>query len=562
MGSLVSYFSEHRFVPSDVFKTKNGKVRGKKFDISDGDGRFVNAFLGIPYAKAPIGVRRFKEAEPPEQWNGIRECTKHAPRAPQLDMFFERLSTTVPKSEDCLYLNVFAPDWDASDDQGRAVIVWIHGGAFVIHSSAHYGDYGICRYLCAKDVVVVTLQYRLGLLGFTTTGDVNSISNLGLRDQVAALRWVKENIAFFGGDPDNITVSGQSAGGACADILALSPYSRDLFHKVIPMSGNASCNWAIRDIAHVRNTIRAHAKVLGWEEPEGEEFDKNASLMEFLRHQPVSALEISFDGKSGFKTNAKELDIVPVVDGDFIPESVDELRRKAPTKLWLIGVTEYEALLFAPLRRIRPYYDTLEQLLNEKISDSDYFDAQKLRDQAREIYVAGRTSQEGFVRSLMRLSSDLLITNAAHNCAVELMSAGHTVYLYNFKYFTPNGLGWLGWLIPFYGATHCMELPYLFGKGILANFNPTDIDLEVLEHFTLLFTNFAKYGEPNGGHLQGLKPIIPLNVWRHICIDESIGMKENFHGRRAQFWRSLKSRSKNDSRRRHCRIIRRSKPIA
>uniref|UniRef100_A0A915AVH1 Carboxylic ester hydrolase n=1 Tax=Parascaris univalens TaxID=6257 RepID=A0A915AVH1_PARUN len=398
----------------------------------------------------------------------------HGPRAPQVDMLFERLSNSVPKSEDCLYLNVFAPDWETPPDQenGRATLVWIHGGAFVIHSSASYGDYGICKYLCAKEVVVVTLQYRLGLFGFSATGDENCVSNLGLRDQTSALRWVKENISSFGGDPDNITVFGQSAGGVCADILALSPYSR------------------------------------------GNEIGKNASLMDFLRHQPVSALEVSIDGKPGFRTNSEELDIVPVVDGDFIPEPIEELRRKAPRKVWMIGVTEYEALLFAPLKKIRPYSESLERLLNEKISDSNYFDAPKLRNQAREIYVGNNTTQEGIVRSLMRMSSDLLVTNAAHNCAVEMMCAGHTVYLYNFKYFTSRGLGCLGWLLPFHGATHCVELPYLFGKGILANFNPSEADIDVLENFTTLFTNCAKYGR--GGPAQ----VIPLaRILEHARVE-------------------------------------------
>uniref|UniRef100_A0A0M3I0H8 COesterase domain-containing protein n=1 Tax=Ascaris lumbricoides TaxID=6252 RepID=A0A0M3I0H8_ASCLU len=105
------------------------------------------------------------------------------------------------------------------------------------------------------------------------------------------------------------------------------------------------------------------------------------------------------------------------------------------------------------------------------------------------------------------MSSDLLVTNAAHNCAVEMMCAGHTVYLYNFKYFTSSGLGCLGWLLPFHGATHCVELPYLFGKGILANFNPSDADIDVLENFTTLFTNCAKYGREGTAQVSPLAPI-------------------------------------------------------
>ncbi|VDK62178.1 unnamed protein product [Anisakis simplex] len=399
MGSVISFLTDHRFIPSNVFETNYGKIRGKKIDISNGSGKFVNVFLGIPYAKPPIGIRRFKEPEPVERWDDIRDCTKHAPRAPQRDMILDRLYGALPKSEDCLYLNVFAPDCDTFNTQGNgwAVLVWIHGGAFAVHSSVCYGDLGICKYLCAKDVVVVTLQYRLGLFGFLATHDDSCVTNIGLRDQTAALKWVKENIHYFGGNPDNITVFGQSAGGACADILSLSPYSRgmdqgsallqssdrlDLFHKVIPMSGNASCKWAVRDIAHVQSVVRAHA-------------------------EPVSALEIGFDGKPGFKTNAQELDIVPVIDGDFIPESIDQLRRKAPRKSWMIGVMEYEALLFAPMKRIRPYEEKFQQMVNEVISEEDYFDALKLRDRVYQIYISDDKSDENMVRSLMRVNSSL-----------------------------------------------------------------------------------------------------------------------------------------------------------
>ncbi|EPB73764.1 hypothetical protein ANCCEY_07151 [Ancylostoma ceylanicum] len=131
-----------------------------------------------------------------------------------------------PTSEDILYLNVFTPVWKASSASGFAVLVFIHGGGYAIGSARKFGDIGICRNLCTKDVVVVTMQYRIGYLGFFSTGDEECPGNLALWDQLLALKWVKENISQFDGDPENITLMGHSSGACCVDLLSLSPYSR------------------------------------------------------------------------------------------------------------------------------------------------------------------------------------------------------------------------------------------------------------------------------------------------------------------------------------------------
>ncbi|VDK20989.1 unnamed protein product [Anisakis simplex] len=210
-----------------VVEIKSGKIGGRSVLITE--NRYVNVFMGVPYAKPPVGDLRFREPQETDKWEGIRRCLRHSPKAPQKEMIVERfIANHVPSSEDCLYLNIFAPTWSPPEKQanGFAVMVFIHGGAFAVHSSSFYGDIGICRSLCAKDIIVVTVQYRLGILGFAATGDDSCPANLGLRDQAFALRWIKEQIPIFKGDPDNITVAGQSAGGVCTDLLMLSPFSR------------------------------------------------------------------------------------------------------------------------------------------------------------------------------------------------------------------------------------------------------------------------------------------------------------------------------------------------
>ncbi|KAH7660550.1 Protein F15A8.6, partial [Aphelenchoides avenae] len=292
--------------------------------------------------------------EPPEAWDGVKDCTRFGPRCPHEDISVERFTVFHPKGEDCLTLNVFAPTWASSEDQpdGFAVMVFIHGGGFAVHSAAHYGDHGICRNLCTRDVVVVTLQYRLGFFGFLSTADENAPGNFGLWDQTLALKWVHENISKFGGDPKNVTVFGQSAGGASTDLLSLSPHSRDLFQKMVPMAGTALCTFALNDADHVRNTCMDFAIQSGFvPDNNASRSEQNAAMVEFFRRLPTQSIELSLLGKRGFNVNRHgTLDLTPVVDGDFFPKPLEELRLETPPKIVMTGVTEHESLLFAAIR--------------------------------------------------------------------------------------------------------------------------------------------------------------------------------------------------------------------
>ncbi|WP_047758283.1 carboxylesterase family protein, partial [Geobacillus sp. ZGt-1] len=194
-----------------VVETRYGRLRG----VVNGS---VFVWKGIPYAKAPVGERRFLPPEPPEAWDGVREATAFGPVVMQpSDPIFSGLlgRMSEPPSEDGLYLNVWSP---AADGKKRPVLVWIHGGAFLFGSgsSPWYDGTALAKH---GDVVVVTINYRMNVFGFLHLGDsfgeaYAQAGNLGILDQVAALRWVKENIAAFGGDPDNVTIFGESAGAA------------------------------------------------------------------------------------------------------------------------------------------------------------------------------------------------------------------------------------------------------------------------------------------------------------------------------------------------------------
>ncbi|XP_046991138.1 venom carboxylesterase-6-like isoform X4 [Schistocerca americana] len=211
-------------------KTSEGILRGKSAKTSS--GIMYYSFQGIPYAKPPVGPLRFKPPQPLSQWDGIKDALGEGNICSQINM-----KGQYKGSEDCLYLNVYSPKSTSNGNGSKAVMVWIHGGGFTMGSgnSDRFGP----EFLLEKDVVVVTINFRLGALGFLSTQDSIIPGNLGLRDQIAALQWIKRNINYFSGNPDNVTVFGESSGGASVHYLILSPLAKDLFQRAIAQSGTA-----------------------------------------------------------------------------------------------------------------------------------------------------------------------------------------------------------------------------------------------------------------------------------------------------------------------------------
>ncbi|MEO7093477.1 MAG: carboxylesterase family protein, partial [Polyangiales bacterium] len=221
--------------PPLVVETRTGTVRG---ELRDG----VSIWKGIPYAAPPIGALRFRPPQPAAGWPGERDATKFGTvaaqsRDPAITMM-SGVGDKVISGEDCLTLNVFSP---GADGAKRPVVVWIHGGAFIMGSGStplYHGN----SFAANHDLVVVTVNYRLGLFGLLYLGDLapdREAGNYALLDQIAALRWVRDNIAAFGGDPDQVTVMGESAGAISIGSLLAMPAARGLFHRAILQSGAA-----------------------------------------------------------------------------------------------------------------------------------------------------------------------------------------------------------------------------------------------------------------------------------------------------------------------------------
>ncbi|KAM4734559.1 pyrethroid hydrolase Ces2e-like isoform 1-T1 [Anableps anableps] len=312
-------------------QTKLGRLRGQYVSVK-GTETGVHAFLGIPFAHPPLGpILRLAAPQPPEGWQGLRDATKQPNMCIQskdtANELLEKLGSLISEvpelSEDCLYLNIYTPANRAADAK-LPVMVWIHGGGFVAGSASTYDGSALAAY---QDVVVVLIQYRLGVLGFLSSGDEHVPGNFGLLDQIQALRWVKEHIHSFGGNPDLVTIFGESAGGVSVSLLLLSPLSDGLFHRAIAESGTAAIDALMNDPVPVMHAV-ANASGCSLESTE-----KIAKCMRNLDTDTILAL-----GKDPFLR-------YPVnVDGHFLTKPVPELlhRHKLLTVPFMTGINNHE----------------------------------------------------------------------------------------------------------------------------------------------------------------------------------------------------------------------------
>ncbi|XP_053066127.1 carboxylesterase 4A isoform X7 [Acinonyx jubatus] len=323
--------------------TKYGTLQGKQMHVGKTP---INVFLGVPFSRPPVGVRRFAAPEPPEPWEGIKNATTYAPACLQeswgqiTSMYFNtrKQYKWLRFSEDCLYLNVYAPV-RARGDAPLPVMVWFPGGAFLVGSASTYDG----KQLASREkVVLVLLQHRLGILGFLSTGDSQARGNWALLDQVAALRWVQENIAAFGGDPRCVTLFGQSSGAMCISGLMMSPLARGLFHRAISQSGTAALRAFITpDPLKVAKTVARLA---------GCTYNSTQILVDCLRARSGAEV-MHVSKKMGFFHLNSQKDpqevvwfMSPVVDGVVFPDDPAVLLSQgqvAPVP-YLLGVNNLE----------------------------------------------------------------------------------------------------------------------------------------------------------------------------------------------------------------------------
>jgi para-nitrobenzyl esterase len=320
----------------ETIETAQGRLAG----LSQGG---ILRFAAIPYAKPPMGPLRWRMPEPAEPWSGVRDATRFGPIAPQAPTQVEALmgSTLGEQSEDCLNLNVYTP---GCDDAKRPVMVWIHGGAFVIGAGSQAIYNG--KHLAARDVVVVTINYRLGTLGFlnlfdATDGKLPGRGAEGLADQILALHWVKTNIARFGGDPGNVTIFGESAGGMSVSALLAAPAAKGLFHKAIAQSGAGHIGYDREKAARVARAVLDELGLTSAEAYRAQDVPQAAIVK-----AQIALLADSRDGKDSRRLGG--LPFQPTIDGGLLPvEPIAGIRGGSADGIPLMtGTTRDEWKLF------------------------------------------------------------------------------------------------------------------------------------------------------------------------------------------------------------------------
>lgn len=449
--------------------TASGRLAGS----ADGD---IAVFKGIPYAAPPIGPLRLRHPAPPPSWSGTRDALTFGPIAPQkrglLDQFLG--SSDQPTSEDCLTLNVWTP---ACDDRGRSVLVWIHGGAFTTGcgSAAWFDGAAMAR---NGDVVVVTLNYRLGALGFTALDGLDpafaAAGNLGLLDQLAALTWVRENISRFGGSADDVTIFGESAGGASAVALLAMPASEGLFHRAIVQSASFT---QLRSRETATRSARRMLTELGLaDEPPAR-----------MAEVPVDDI-LAAQQRIQAETTSWFTAFSPVADGDVLPATVDAVLAAAAARdvPVLVGTTRDEMHLFTA-------FDPVVATLDEAGLHSRA--AEVLGEATPAALAAYRAARPGATPGQLAsaIATDHGFRWPALRLAEARVAAGTPTWMYLFAWPSPAFGGLLG-------ACHGIELPFVFhnltqpGVAVLTGDGPERVTLA--DQVQAAWLAFAARGEP------------------------------------------------------------------
>ena len=443
-------------------KTAQGKVRGKT--INNGQ---VRAFLGLPYAAPPIGDLRWKAPEPAAHWKGERDATKygaHCVQTPFEDMSFQDAGA----SEECLYLNVFTPA-DAKGSSKLPVMFWIHGGGYFSGSASeprHNGDF-----LPGKGVVLVTINYRLGVFGFLATEELmredgGSAGNYGLMDMIAALQWVKGNIAKFGGDAENVTIFGESAGSFAVSTLMASPMAQGLFARAIGESGGALGDGL-------------GGKTVAQQAPAGDEWAQSlgAKSLAALRAIPADTI-LQASHKSGAQRFSQ------IIDGKVLREPV--------AATYAEGKQAHVPLLAGWNRD----EGNMEAAKGMTVAQWQSQAATSFGDRAAEfLELYPGTDDEQAARSSIDYSGDTFIAFGTWKWLEAQVKTGESpVYRYHFELAAPPGK-----FEPVSSAFHSDDIEYVFGT---LDTRPgavwRDEDRKLSELMMNYWTNFARTGDPNG----------------------------------------------------------------
>ncbi|XP_062033745.1 carboxylesterase 5A [Lepus europaeus] len=505
--------------------TRLGWVEGKQVTVQ-GSLMPVNMFLGVPFAAPPLGPLRFTDPQPAMPWNGFRDATSYPKLCFQnsewllSDQHMLQVHyPTLEVSEDCLYLNIYAPV-PAQEDSNLPVMVWFPGGAFETGSASIFDGSALAAY---ENVLVVTAQYRLGIFGFFTTQDQHASGNWAFKDQLAALSWIQKNIKFFGGDPGSVTIFGESAGGISVSSLVLSPMASGLFHRAIMESGVAI-------IPYLKSPDDERSKDL---QVVAQACDCNASdslaLLKCLRAKSSKEL---------LSLSQKTKSFTRVVDGLFFPEDPIELLSQKSFKAVpsIIGVNNHECGYLLPMKTIPNILDGSNKTLAHHVIHTILNIPPQLLYVVSNEYFRDKNSSVEIRDSLLDLLGDVFFVVPALITARYHRDSGAPVYFYEFQH-RPQCFE--NTKPAFVKADHSDEIRFVFGGAFLTGdvvmFEGATEEEKLLSRKMMRYWgNFARTGNPNGDRL----PLWPAynKSEMYLKLDLNISLGERLKEQKVVFW--------------------------
>ncbi|XP_065209767.1 esterase FE4 isoform X2 [Planococcus citri] len=520
---------------------KQGELIGRE-ESSFPSGKKFYSYCGIPYAEPPVNLLRFQDAKPHKGWEGVLEATKYGEACPQKTPYVNPLPFG---DEDCLYINVHVPQ--SEDDKPKPVMVYIHGGGFLCGSGDFYGP----DFLMEYDVIVVTFNYRLHVFGFLNLGLPECPGNMGLKDQVLAFKWVRENISAFGGDPGSITAVGESAGAACVHYLMLSPMGKGLFNRAILQSGSALSPWTCtsKQIDHAFQL----GKILGCET------DDKRELLNFLMEVSPEDLGKAARKLTGqvLQSSILELAFSPSVENSnlplvFLPAHPSTLQCVHNIPI-LTGINDLESLIFVT-------DISMEKLTSIRHNDSivpleiksTRANVEEILKEIEKFYFKDKDEDENVLPEIVDLLTDLQFSYPFDKTYSNMMEndSKTPIFLYQFSY--EGALNIHKMLIrrlfvefDFKGASHSDELSYLFKLRLMYPGLQYDEELQMINTMCTWWSNFIKYGAPTRPDDALQWHPTSLENQRYLHIDEKIEMKSGrVNETRMLFWNSLSQKAR------------------
>ncbi|XP_058453744.1 juvenile hormone esterase-like [Malaya genurostris] len=531
-----------------IVETTGGQVQG----ITASCGLFCSYFQfnGIPYAEPPVGDLRFRNPVPHGGWTGVRNASNHGENCPSLSVFSEYSG-----DEDCLFINVYTQNIIGS----LPVMVWIHGGAFIAGSggSRVYGP----DFLVQENVVVVSFNYRLGILGYFSTGDSHAQGNWGMKDCVEALRWVRDNIAAFGGNPNDVTIFGESAGGAAVHYLVLSPMATGLFHRAIAQSGTALVPWGFQyNVAELSRNI---ADIFGYPH-DSEELTRRLRSTPIANFIDLQRMPSDIPIPRGFKP----FEFVPSAEPADSPEPTFLTQR--PIEILRAGTFNHVPIIIG-YNSIESLFMVREHFIDSTVWNEFTRNPQFFVPHYWNIPVGSEAT--GAVSQAFRdhywqdqaLTPDIMVEWCQFHSeqqfiypidkTVALTAKANTQPTYYYQFSFDGDLNLLKGLLrlsDYPGAAHADELPYLWSitNAPTSPVLPGNHALTVRQRMVRLWTNFAIRGNPTPNSDTDLQNInwAPVSgddlAYLDIGHDLVTGSRPNHE--RLDVWKDLEERYANN----------------